>query len=272
MTGVHAGRHAERVALVTGGSDGIGLAIARALLADGHTVVLSARGAAKLDAARRAFATEGVDPARVHVVPMDVGDEASVARGLIALKALAPRIHVLVNNAGLVPAPEPFLSGSLDLLERSIRVNAIGAARLCRALVPAMIEDGWGRVVNTASSAGLSAPPGLLAYSVGKATLVALTKSIAVEVADSGVTVNAVAPSAIRTDSYLAEKGEDACRNRSRSIPSGRLGRAEDVAAVVAFLCTDEARHVTGQVIPVDGGETAAGQYTTLVVAKRTAR
>jgi NAD(P)-dependent dehydrogenase (short-subunit alcohol dehydrogenase family) len=145
-----------------------------------------------------------------------------------------------------------------------MEVNLFAAAFLCEALLPAMKERRWGRIVNVASTAGLGAPLRLMPYSVSKAALIAFTKSLAVDVAEQGICVNAVAPGPIATDNYKAGKGAAAVAARARSIPSARLGTPEDVAEVVGFLASSGAAHVTGQIIAIDGGEHAAGLYSAM--------
>jgi len=257
-----------RWALVTGASEGIGAAIARRLRLAGFGVVLAGRSADKL--AR--FTAELGDHPLLHPLVLDVADAQSVAAGLLALGRDRISIDVLVNNAGLVVPPAAFGPGTIPALEASLAANLFGAARLCEGLVPGMRQRGWGRIVNTASTAGLYGPPGLLPYSVGKAALVAYGKALAVELAPFGITVNSICPGPIATAGYRAAKGEAAMAERARPIPSGRLGAPEDAAELAAFLVSEGAAHLTGQAISLDGGEDAAGPYVAMLMQKRPAR
>ena len=250
---------APRVALVTGGSDGIGLAVTRALVATGHRVVLAAR-----DASRLAEAADRID-GDVETVVMDVGDDASVAHALSRLAERVPVIDVLVNNAGLVVPPSSYGDGRMEEVRRGLEVNLFGTMRLCQGVVPGMVARGWGRVINIASTAGMYGPPGLMAYSIAKAGVIAFSRSLAVEIAASGVTVNAVSPGPVATPNYVAAKGPDAMARRAGSNPSGRLAMPEDVAGLVAYLASEAAAHLSGQNIALDGGEAAAGPYVAML-------
>jgi NAD(P)-dependent dehydrogenase (short-subunit alcohol dehydrogenase family) len=252
-----------RVALVTGGSDGIGLAIAEALATAGHRVILTARDTDRLAAAASAMATSA--PAGVAAVAMDIGHDGSVERALADLAAREPVIDVLVNNAGLVMPRSAYGDGRIAAVREGLEVNLFGTMRLCQRIVPGMMSRGWGRVVNIASTAGMYGPPGLMAYSIAKASVIAFSRSLAVETAGSGVTVNAVSPGPVATPNYVAAKGAEAMARRARSIPSGRLATPGDVAGLVAYLASDAASQVTGQNVALDGGEEAAGPYVAML-------
>jgi NAD(P)-dependent dehydrogenase (short-subunit alcohol dehydrogenase family) len=197
---------------------------------------------------------------------MDVSDDRSVDAGLARLADQGIVVDVLVNAAGLI-GHNATVDGALTAaLRANLAVNVTGPALLCERLVPTMTARGWGRVVNVASTAGLAAPPGQLPYAVSKAALIALTRSLAVDVAGRGVTVNAVAPGPVLTDDFRRRKGEAGIAARGRPIPSGR---PDEVAAAIVWLAADPAAQITGQTVTIDGGEAAAGPYATLVAAAR---
>ena len=253
----------RRTVLVTGGGSGIGLATAVAFVRQGLKVVICGR-----DPARLAEALPHLGPEAL-AVPMDVSDDRSVDAGLARLADQGIVVDVLVNAAGLI-GHNATVDGALTAaLRANLAVNVTGPALLCERLVPTMTARGWGRVVNVASTAGLAAPPGQLPYAVSKAALIALTRSLAVDVAGRGVTVNAVAPGPVLTDDFRRRKGEAGIAARGRPIPSGRLTTPEEVAAAIVWLAADPAAQITGQTVTIDGGEAAAGPYATLVAAAR---
>ena len=253
----------RRTVLVTGGGSGIGLATAVAFAGQGHRVIVCGR-----DPVRLAEALPRLGPGAV-AVPMDVADDGSVDVGLARLADQGVAVDVLVNAAGLIGHNATVDGAMTAALRANLAVNVTGPALLCERLVPAMAARGWGRVVNVASTAGLAAPPGQLPYAVSKAALIALTRSLAVDVAGRGVTVNAVAPGPVLTDDFRRRKGEAGIAARGRPIPSGRLTLPDEVAAAIVWLAADPAAQITGQTVTIDGGEAAAGPYATLVAAAR---
>lgn len=243
-----------KLAVVTGASRGIGLAIARTLQAHGARVTLMARDAAALEAA----AAELGGGAAWQV--LDVTDPHSVAEAF----ARAGSVDILVNNAGQA-ASSPFMRTDAELWQRMLDVNLTGAYHCVQAALPAMLEAGWGRIVNVASTAGLTGYRYVAAYCAAKHGLVGLTRALALELAAKGVTVNAVCPGYTETD-IVHEAVANIVRKTGRSAqearaglaaanPQGRLVRPEEVAHAVAMLCMPEAAAMNGQAIAVAGGE-----------------
>ncbi len=243
----------ERVAVVTGAARGIGAGIARALAADGFAVAVC-----DLDegAAREAAASLG---GRAAAVGMDIADPASVRAGVAQVSDALGPIDVLVNNAG-IDVIEFFVDSDEVTWDRLIDVNLKGTLRCCRAVLDGMIERAAGRIINLGSDAGRVGSSGEAVYSATKGGVIAFTKTLAREVARSGITVNCVCPGP--TDTALLGQVEDFDPKLhaalARAIPLRRLGQPEDVAGLVSFLASDAAAFITGQTISVSGGLTMA--------------
>jgi NAD(P)-dependent dehydrogenase (short-subunit alcohol dehydrogenase family) len=244
------GKHA----VVTGASRGIGLAIAQALLAQGARVTLMARDAAVLEVAAAGLG----DGAAWQAV--DVSDAASVTEAF----ARAGAVDILVNNAGQA-ASSPFLRTDAALWQRMLDVNLTGAYHCIQAALPGMLGAGWGRIVNVASTAGLTGYRYVAAYCAAKHGLVGLTRALALELATKGVTVNAVCPGYTETD-IVQDAVANIVRKTGRSVeqaraelasanPQGRLVQPDEVAHAVAMLCMPAAAAMNGQAIAVAGGE-----------------
>lgn len=239
-----------RVALVTGASGGIGQAIARALAASGHRVAISY--ATDRDGARRcaqSIANAGGDVMEVHG---DVREPNDVDLMFGEVERAWGPVQALVNNAGIIRDGLVATMPERDW-ELVLRTNLDGSFYCVRRAMRAMIRGRWGRIVNVGSVAGLMGSAGQANYAAAKAGLIGLTRSVAREVASRGITVNAVVPGPIDTPILHDLSVEQLERLRS-SIPLGRLGTPDDVAAVVGLLCSDSGGFITGAVIPVDGG------------------
>jgi 2-hydroxycyclohexanecarboxyl-CoA dehydrogenase len=244
----------SRVALVTGGAGGIGSAIARALAADGRRVAV----ADIQDEAAVAVAGE----VGGFAVRLDVTDSASVREGVSAVERALGPIEILVNTAGWDEF-HSFLDTDEPFWDRIVDLNYKGCLRVCHRVVPGMVQREWGRVVNISSDAARVGSSQEAVYAGAKAAQVAFGKTLAREVARSGVTINSVCPGPTETpllDGMLGagEASAKMVEALRRAVPMRRLGRPDDIAAAVAFLASDAAGYITGQTLSVSGGLTMA--------------
>jgi 2-hydroxycyclohexanecarboxyl-CoA dehydrogenase len=246
----------ERVAFVSGAARGIGREIASRLAADGRAVAIG--DLLEKEAAEAAKAIEAAG-GRAIAVSLDVTSADSVASAVSeAADRLGP-IDVLVNNAGWDEL-HPFLETEEPFWDRVIDVNFKGVLRLTKAVLPAMVERKWGRIVSISSDAGRVGSSGESVYAGAKGAIIAFTKTVAREVARNGVTANAVCPGPTETamlqQVMSGEGGEKVKEAMRRAVPMKRLGTPEDVAAAVAFLASEETGFITGQTLSVSGGLT----------------
>ena len=246
----------RRTALVTGRGRGIGEAIARRLAGAGARVVIWGRSEAELGAVAKAIG--GV------AMPCDLADRTAVDAALARLASEVGGVDILVNNAGLALSA-PLARTRDDDWDLLMEVNASAPFRLCRALVPGMVKRGWGRVVNLASNAGVSGYRYTAAYCASKHAMVGMTRALAIDLATTGVTINAVCPGWVETRmveqavSRIAGatgRSEDQARSALADMsPQRRMLTTDEVAGMVEYLCRDEARAVHGQAMLIDGGQ-----------------
>jgi NAD(P)-dependent dehydrogenase (short-subunit alcohol dehydrogenase family) len=246
-----------KVALVTGGSKGIGRAIALTFAEAGADVALAARGQEALEKTARDIEEGG---RRALAVPADVADPAQVDAVVERTASELGALHVLVNNVGAAPFFSQIESMRLEGFEKYFRINFLSAVYCTRAAGPHLLQGGAGAsVINVSSVAGFIASPGLTYYSTAKAAMINLTRTVAREWAGFGVRVNAIAPGWIETELNEGARRDRSFRETTRgSIPMGRWGRAEEVASVARFLASDGASFMTGAVVVVDGGQSVS--------------
>jgi len=237
------GRHA----VVTGGATGLGLAIAQRLVASGGGVTLWDRD---LAGAQRAAAQLG---AKAHAVEVDVSQLSSVQDALKATLKHSARVDALVNSAGITGPNVKLWEYPDEAWRQVMDVNLTGLFHCCREVAPVMRDAGYGRIVNIASVAGKDGNPNASAYSASKAAVIALTKSLGKELADTNVRVNCVTPAAVKT-AIFDQMSEQHIQFMLSKIPMGRFGTPEEIAALVGWLCTEECSFSTGAVFDLSGG------------------
>ena len=235
-----------RTAVVTGGASGIGLACARRLREAGARVILWDRDATGLDAAVAALGTG------TEAMAVDITDEAAIEAAAAQTAASGP-VQILVNSAGIGGSGQPVWQVDIALWRRMIEINLTGQFLVCRALAPGMIASGWGRIVNIASVAGKEGNPNASAYSASKAGLIGLTKSLGKELVGTGVLANCVCPAVIETP-MVDQVTPEQLAYMSAKIPMGRLGQPDEVAALVAWLSSEDCSFSTGGVYDISGG------------------
>jgi len=242
-----------RVALIAGASRGIGADTAKSFARAGYAVVLGARDRDALSRVVDEIETKG---GRAVAAKTDVGDVASM-RALVEL-ALEKygRLDAAFNNATDGPMPAPLADIDPDEFDLGIRVNVRGTFLGMKFEIPAMLASGGGAIVNMASVAGVQAVTNLSAYVAGKAGIIALTETAALDYADRAIRVNVVAPGPILTH-HLQRAGEEAQRMAAASVPMARVGTTREVADTVLWLCSDKSSFITGATIPIDGGQLA---------------
>jgi NAD(P)-dependent dehydrogenase (short-subunit alcohol dehydrogenase family) len=250
----------NRIALVTGGANGIGLGIAERLALEESCVVCVADldGDRATETARHICSSGG----QAHAFEVNLADEAMIPILCGRIEREVGEINILVNNAG-VGGVFRFDEVPVEHLRKVWAVNVTAAFLLAQRLVPAMRKRRWGRIVNISSINGVRAGSGRSAYGTSKAALIGLTRQIAIDTAEAGITSNAIAPGMIATSMMrsMVPEGSETEAALMRSVPMNRLGTPAEIAGVVAFLISKDADYITGCTIPVDGGFTAAGIF-----------
>ncbi|MFT4259360.1 SDR family NAD(P)-dependent oxidoreductase [Microbacterium sp.] len=244
---------AGRVAVVTGGSAGIGYSIAERLVGDGFRVVVLSSSEGSAEKAAAEISANGGTAIGYRA---DVSDRAAVDAALASARAELGPISVLVANAAIAPQ-RPFLEMTQEEWDRAIAINLTGTFNTVQSGLPDLVEAGWGRVVLISSSSAQRGAPRMAHYAASKGGQLALTKALAVEFAKQGITVNTVVPSSIDTPSVQKKRAAGtipSAEDMAKYIPVGRVGTGEDIAAAVSYLVSDEASYVTGQTLSVNGG------------------
>lgn len=249
---VHRARLEGKVALVTGGGGSIGSAIALRMAAEGATVGLAGRTLSVLEAAVERISNAGVPPERLVTLQMDVTDERSVAAGVERLVEQCGHLEILVNNAGGSARGRvaPLAEQDDEVLQSIVDLNLLGAMRCCKYAIPHLTR-GQGRIVNFGSTVGFAGQKNYAEYSAAKSGLIGLTKSLAIELGESGATVNMVTPGWVWRNPFDGQ-----AHHPSDKTVLGRFGSADEVAGLVAYICSPEAGFLTGNDIRIDGGRT----------------
>jgi NAD(P)-dependent dehydrogenase (short-subunit alcohol dehydrogenase family) len=245
-----------KVALVTGAGGGVGRSISKRLASDGCKVVLIGRNRDRLGK----VASEIPDKNNVITVVADITKEAEVLLAIEQTISTFDKVDILVNNAGMINDPAPFHETSDDQWNELMDTNLLGTFRMTKAVLPLMMKNNSGSIVNISSVLGIRSIPKvpLSVYGVTKAGIIMFTKSIAVEYGQYGVRSNCLCPSTIRSsiiEPYLQD--ENAKKILESTFPLRRIGEPEDIAGATAYLCSDDARWITGSVIMIDGGLSA---------------
>jgi 3-oxoacyl-[acyl-carrier protein] reductase len=239
----------DSAAAVTGGARGIGFAVAERLARAGVRVALWDLDRARAESSAKELAAAG----KVIAVAVDITDEAAVARALAETTDRIGKLDIFVNNAGIAGASKTLWDYTPEEWRQVFRINVEGMYLCCRAVVPQMIERGYGRIVNVASIAGKEGNPNAAAYSASKAAVMGLTKSLAKELATKGVIVNSVTPAAVKTEIFqqISQAHIDYMLSK---IPMGRFGKVEEMAAMICWLASEDCSFTTGAVFDLSGG------------------
>ncbi|WP_342658928.1 SDR family oxidoreductase [Sphingomonas sp. NY01] len=242
------GRFTGRAAIVTGGASGLGKEVARRIIAEGGTAAL-------WDVDTDRLAEAQAETGATHVVALDVTDADAVAAAAAASAEALGRVDILVCSAAITGATGPVHEYPLDSWRRVIDINVNGLFYCCRAVVPLMLDHGYGRIVNVASVAGKEGNPNASAYSASKAAVIGLTKSLGKELAGKGVIANALTPATFESP-ILAQLPQSQVDYMRGKIPMGRLGEVHESAAMVCFMASEECSFTTASTFDTSGGRT----------------
>jgi NAD(P)-dependent dehydrogenase (short-subunit alcohol dehydrogenase family) len=257
MTSTRPQALAKQTAIVTGAGRGIGRAVAQRLAELGARVVVADLLAERATSVVAELTANGFEAAAVQV---DTGSRQQIDVMIARARETFGSVEILVNNAGIARAAR-FLDTSPELWDDHIRVNLSGIFYCSQAAAKVMAQSHYGRIISIASVAGLMGPIDLCAYGASKAGVIGLTRAMALELAEHGITANAIAPGPIDTELLREAWSPEAYAERSRHIPLGRLGQVAEIAHAVEMLVSPEAGYISGVTIPVDGGSVAAGAY-----------
>ncbi len=248
------GKLQDRTAVITGASKGLGKAMALSLAAEGARIALVSRDREQLAAVAAEIAAAG---GQAGVFPADVTSEDDVRRVEREILARHPKVNILINNAG-VNVRKPVVDFTLEEWRRVMDTNVTAAFLMCRSFVPAMVGQGYGRILNMTSIMSHVSLPGRIAYSTSKTALLGMTRTLALELAPEAITVNGISPGPFGTEMNrsLMENPEINAQFLS-NIPLGRWGKVEEIGQLALYLCSEEAGFITGTDILIDGGWTA---------------
>jgi NAD(P)-dependent dehydrogenase (short-subunit alcohol dehydrogenase family) len=256
----------DQVAVLTGGAGGLGSAIANRLAKEGAHVVIVDRDAKRFSDLEAQLREHGHESLFIQLDPGKWEDAQEVTR--LSMEKFG-RIDILVNCTGVAKA-EPFLESTPENWQSHINSHLDAFFYSMRSIAPEMVSRGYGRIVNLASVAGLMGPIDLIAYGAAKTGIIGLTRAVSFELADHGITVNAIAPGPIETPLLLSAWSKEALEARAQHLPIARLGTPEDIANAASFLARPESSFITGITVPVDGGSVAAGAYMVERYRRRT--
>jgi 2-dehydro-3-deoxy-L-rhamnonate dehydrogenase (NAD+) len=241
-------RFSGRAAIITGGASGLGKAVARRIVEEGGTVALWDVNPSALQLAR--------DEVRAaHIAAIDVSDHAQVVRAARESNEALGRIDILVASAGITGATVPVQDFPLDSWHKTFAINVDGVFYACREVIPYMLRNAYGRIVNVASVAGKEGNPNASAYSASKAAVIGLTKSLGKELALRGIAANAISPATFESP-ILEQLPASQVEYMRSKIPMGRLGRVEESAAMICFMASEECSFTTGATFDTSGGRT----------------
>jgi len=245
---IYQGRFAGRTAIITGGASGLGKTVAKRIVAEGGKVAIWDMNQETLGSAKGEIGAS-------HAVALDVSDQAAVERAASDSAAALGKVDILVCSAGITGATVPVVEFPVDSWRRVVEINLNGVFYCCRAIVPLMIANGYGRIANVSSVAGKEGNPNASAYSAAKAGVIGLTKSLGKELAGKGVIVNALTPATFESP-ILEQVPQSQIDYMRAKIPMGRLGEVDESATMICFMVSEECSFTTASTFDTSGGRT----------------